>query len=234
MPSPSISKRPRRTQSRAPATVQPHPGLSVHVDGMGMRVATIVLERDMKLASVEVRKFAGFHGNIPLKEGVTNVPHLTITQGPRRTLRVAGIVLATAEKPHQILAGIDAFSTALHLANETMASSVFLTAWLIPNVAINSEFWGTWPLWESALAAQSTSDRSALATQLIRIDHPFVKGENLKYLGSVFGLSTRLLKRIRQIHKASRSYRRKYAPVSPPAVTNGTASDTTDPHGAQS
>lgn len=214
MPSPSKNKHSQHSIT---------PGLTAGEEGM--KAASVAMEADIKLANIEVGKFAGFHKDIPLRDGVTAVPHLTITQGPRRTLRVVGIVLATAEKPHRILAGVDAYSTAVHLAKEAMASSIFLTTWLMPSSAIKTEFWGTWHLWESALATQSTPDRSALATRLIGIGHVSVKSKNLKHLGSVFGLSTRSLKRFRQNQNASRSYRRKDVSTSTITDTNGVTAD---------
>jgi hypothetical protein len=154
---------------------------------------------------LSVRKMAGFHADIPLKDGATNMP-----LQPRRhpIQRVSGRVWITDESPHYIVAGVDAYTSALHHAYERNIA-VEVSATRIPASDLTTEFWSQWPDREIALTHYGLEDRIMLLVRLLRTSHCSVMGHSTGELASRFGCSRRSVRRARKKAGVSRTYTRR-------------------------
>jgi hypothetical protein len=157
---------------------------------------------------LSVKQFVGFHTDIPLKDGSTNVPLLPFSLGHAVPLWSSGTVLITEEKPLRVVGGIDAYTSALHQANERNIA-VYVLAILISASDLTAGFWSQWPAREIALARYNLRDRTSLLRRLLRTSHCSVMDLSIEELARRFSCSKRSVKRVRQEAGASRTYTRR-------------------------
>ena len=167
----------------------------------------------MKLPAIKwlsVKRFAGFHADIPLRDGATSVPILPFPYPYAASLVVSGFVLAIDEKSPRVVGGIDAYTSALRHANGTNIT-ISVPTILIPTTSLNADFWEKWPAREIASANYDIEDRISLLKRLCQVQHSSVKGSSIQELTTRFSCSGRTVKRARQETGTSRPYNRHNA-----------------------
>jgi AraC-like DNA-binding protein len=167
---------------------------------------------------LSVKQVVGFHTDTPLKDGATNVPLLPFSLGHAVPLWSSGTVLITEEKPPRVVGGIDAYTSALHQANERKIA-VYVIVIFISASDLNAGFWSQWPVREIALARYHLRDRTSLLRRLLRTSHCSVMNLSIEELAERFDCSERSVKRVRQEAGASRTYIRRKTITEIPGTT---------------